>query len=633
VPVAFFTAYYALHHLGELHPGNRVLIHGAAGGVGLAALQYARYCGAEIFATAGCEEKRDFLRLLGAEHVLDSRSLAFADEIQAITHGEGVDVVLNSLSGEAVSKNLEVLRPFGRLLELGKRDYYENAKIGLRPFRNNIAYFGIDIDQLFKERPDLAGRLLREMMDLFAAGVLRPLPHRVFSSARVADAFRHMQQSRHIGKIVVAYDDQPVPVRLPEDVNAGITLRPDSTYLIAGGLGGFGLATAKWMVDKGARNLVLLGRNGAVSSESRNTVAELEAAGVTVHVAKADISDALSLSEVFEDIESVLPPLRGIVHAAMVLEDSLVQNLDWGGLSRVLAPKVQGAWNLHRQSLGLSLDFFILYSSATTSIGNPGQANYVAANVFLESLASHRRSGGLPGLVVCWGPIDDVGYLARTEVTKDAITSRLGGQGLTSGTALRTLERLMLAGRNGLAVANLDWHKVARALPAVRSAKFSMLTRGMDEVSGDAGLADDIQKLINGMSDDQAHELATTMLREQVAKVVRMPAEHVDVEQSVFELGMDSLMAVELQVAIESQFGVTIPAMAINEETSIVQLAGQIARQLGGNGASGPGDDSPEPDSEREILALLSSRHGEGLSPDELETLADDVVDSRRSVP
>ncbi len=177
--------------------------------------------------------------------MLDSRSLAFADEIAAITNGAGVDVVLNSLSGEAVRKNLEVLRPFGRLLELGKRDYYENTRIGLRPFRNNISYFGIDVDQLFRECPELAGRLLREVMDLFAAGALWPLPHSVFSVARVAEAFRHMQQSRHIGKIVVACDDQPVPVKRPDGPQPDLSLRPDSTYLVAGGLGGFGLATAR----------------------------------------------------------------------------------------------------------------------------------------------------------------------------------------------------------------------------------------------------------------------------------------------------------------------------------------------------------------------------------------------------
>ena len=207
VPGVFFTVYYALNQLAGLRRGEKLLIHGAAGGVGMAAIQYARFCGAEIFATAGSEEKRDFLRLLGVEHVLDSRSLAFADEILEITGGSGVDVVLNFLSGEAVSKNLTVLKPFGRFLELGKRDYYDNAKIGLRPFRNNIAYFGIDADQLMKERSDLAGRIFREMMELFDKGAFRPLPYRTFPSTRVADAFRYMQQSLQIGKIVVSYDN------------------------------------------------------------------------------------------------------------------------------------------------------------------------------------------------------------------------------------------------------------------------------------------------------------------------------------------------------------------------------------------------------------------------------------------
>jgi NADPH:quinone reductase-like Zn-dependent oxidoreductase/acyl carrier protein/SAM-dependent methyltransferase len=602
VPVAFFTAYYALHHLGKLRVGDRVLIHGAAGGVGLAALQYARHCGAEPFVTAGSEEKRDFLRLLGVEHVMDSRSLLFADEIVAITEGEGVDVVLNSLSGEAVSRNLEVLRPFGRLLELGKRDYYEDARIGLRPFRNNIAYFGIDVDQLFKERPELAGRLLREMMDLFAAGVFRPLPHRVFSAARVADAFRHMQQSRHIGKVVVSFDHQPTRVRTPKHAHVEFTLRPDVTYVIAGGLGGFGLATARWMAARGARYLALMGRTGATGSEARETVAELEAAGVTVHVSSTDICDAGSLSK----------------------------NLDRETLTRVLEPKVRGAWNLHRQSLGMSLDFFVLYSSATTSVGNPGQANYVAANVYLESLASYRRCAGLPGLAIAWGPIEDVGYLARNQDTKDALTSRLGGRALTSSQVFRTLERLMLAERSGLSVVNLDWSRVARALPAARAPKFSLLTSGLDDATGDAGLGDDIQNLIEGMSEDQIRELTTRILQEQVARVVHMSPDQVDVEQSVFELGMDSLMAVELQVAIEAQFGVSIPAMAMNEDTSIVDLAGRITRQLEGKNSS---EEDGKPASERDILASLSARHGEGLTAEELEIFADDVAEVRREEP
>jgi NADPH:quinone reductase-like Zn-dependent oxidoreductase len=213
-PSTFFTAYYALHHLASLQPGETVLIHGAAGGVGIAAIQIAKWCGAEIYATAGSDEKRNFLRLLGVEHIFDSRNLKFSDQILAVTGGQGVDVVLNSLAGEAINRNFRVLKPFGRFLELGKRDFYENTRIGLRPFRNNISYFGIDADQLMSERPELTRRLFGEVLTLFNERLLFPLPYQAFAADEVIDAFRHMQQARQIGKIVVTYDDG-VPATAP----------------------------------------------------------------------------------------------------------------------------------------------------------------------------------------------------------------------------------------------------------------------------------------------------------------------------------------------------------------------------------------------------------------------------------
>jgi phthiocerol/phenolphthiocerol synthesis type-I polyketide synthase C len=237
IPGVFFTVHYALDHLARLQEGERILIHGAAGGVGIAAIQIAKWCGAEIFATAGSEEKRDFLRLLGVKHVFDSRSLAFAGEILDVTNGEGVDVVLNSLAGEAIHGNLRVLRPCGRFLELGKRDFQENTRIGLRPFRNNISYYGIDADQLMKERPALAEKLFREVMELFHKGVLSPLPHRCFEAENVVDAFRHMQQSRHIGKIVVTYRNGIHAAHEPRRPARRFELPADATYLVTGGSG------------------------------------------------------------------------------------------------------------------------------------------------------------------------------------------------------------------------------------------------------------------------------------------------------------------------------------------------------------------------------------------------------------
>ncbi|MGO9930690.1 MAG: beta-ketoacyl synthase N-terminal-like domain-containing protein, partial [Steroidobacteraceae bacterium] len=262
VPSAFFTAYYALHELGRLREGERVLIHGAAGGVGIAAIQIAKHVGAEIFATAGSEAKRDFLRLLGADHVFDSRSLAFADQVTRATDGAGVDVVLNSLAGEAISRNLRLLRPFGRMLELGKRDFYENSNIGLRPLRNNISYFGIDADQLLAQRPEIARRVFIDLMALFADGTLHPLPHRTFDAADIATAFRHMQGSRHIGKVIVTFAPDFDPLGAPR-ADVPPVARPDATYVVTGGLSGFGLRTAWWLVRHGARHLALLSRRGA----------------------------------------------------------------------------------------------------------------------------------------------------------------------------------------------------------------------------------------------------------------------------------------------------------------------------------------------------------------------------------
>lgn len=384
--------------------------------------------GAEIHATAGSDEKRDFLRLLGVSHIYDSRSLAYADQVLAATGGRGVDVVLNSLAGEAINRNLQVLKPFGRFLELGKRDFYQNTRIGLRPFRNNISYFGIDADQLMSERPALTRRLFAEMMELFEQGILHPLPFREFDANQVVEAYRYMQQARQIGKVVVTYANpiqQTVDTRV-QPVRA-LQLAADASYLVTGGLGGFGLRTAQWLIDKGARHLVLLGRRGPASEEAQPQLALWHAQGIDVQAVACDITDREQLRGVFDRIAASPWPLRGLVHAATVIDDSLIRNLDGDQLRRVLEPKAKGAQYLHELTQGLALDFFVMFSSATTLFGNPGQANYVAANHWLEALARHRRAQGQAATAVLWGAIDDVGFLARNSQIKDALQSRMGG--------------------------------------------------------------------------------------------------------------------------------------------------------------------------------------------------------------
>ncbi len=290
LPIAFVTAYYALHHMARLGRGERVLIHAATGGVGLAAIQVARWLGAEIYATAGSQEKRAYLQALGIQHVMDSRSLSFADEVLALTDGQGVDVVLNSLSGEAIAKGLSVLAPYGRFIEIGKRDIYQNSQIGLRPFQKNLAYFAIDLDRMIRERPTQVGDVLREVMQLLAAGSFTPLPVRVFPVAQVADAFRLMAQAKHMGKLVI--DVKDVKGAEVRSAQPDRLVCADGTYLITGGLGGLGLEVAKWLVQSGAQHLVLMGRRerAALPPRAIETVDALERSGAQVIIAQADVT-------------------------------------------------------------------------------------------------------------------------------------------------------------------------------------------------------------------------------------------------------------------------------------------------------------------------------------------------------
>lgn len=622
VPTVFFTAYYALKHLADLQPGERVLIHGAAGGVGIAAIQLARHLGAEVFATAGSDEKRDFARLLGADHVFDSRSLAFADDLLSVTGGEGVDVVLNSLAGEAVRRNLGILRPFGRFLELGKRDFYENTPIGLRPFKDNISYFGIDADQLLIDRPRLAARLFHEVMALFRAGVLAPLPYRVFTADRVVDAFRAMQQARHIGKIVVSLSGARPMLWHATEATRSVGFAKESTWLVTGGLAGFGLASARWLATRGVGNLVLLGRRGEDTPGAREAIEALAAQGVNAKAFSCDITDAEALAEVIDRIRETLPPLKGILHAAMVIDDRLIARLDAQGLAAVLRPKLLGAWNLHQLTLDVPLEHFVLYSSMTTCIGNPGQAGYVAANAGLEGLAELRRYMGLPVTCIGWGPIADAGYLVRNPAVKDSLAQRLGRPPLAAGEAMVQLGRI-LAETDGdsRTVADFDWNVLSRLLPSASSHRFIALNRNLkNRVLADENT--DFRTLIIGKTADQIAAIARNLVIQEVAQILRIAPDRIESEanRSLYDFGMDSLMAVELVLGLERRFGIQLPVMMLNESTSAERVAVLLVEKLFGSETTATGQDATS-----SLVEDLARQHGEAASRDEIERTVEDA--------
>lgn len=625
VPTVFFTVYYALHHLARLQPGEKVLIHGAAGGVGIAAIQVARYLGAEIFATAGSDEKREFVRLLGADHVMSSRNLAFADDILRITEGRGVDVVLNSLAGEAINRNFRVLRPFGRFLELGKRDFYENTKIGLRPFKDNITYYGIDADQVMVERPELTTRLFREMMRLFEQGDLRPIPYRVFPAKRIVDAYRYMQQAKQIGKIVISFAEGAPPASA-----TAINARPrqpafsrDGTYLVTGGLGGFGLETARWMAEHGAGHLVLLSRRGDKTPDAAAASAALEAAGATVHIHACDVTDPARLQNVLNEIERELPPLKGVVHAAMVLDDGLIRNLDRVRFNNALHPKMLGAWNLHRLTMHLPLELFVVYSSATTFIGNPGQANYVAANLYLESLIALRRAKGLSGTSVCWGAIGDVGYLARNADVKNALQSRLGGAALNSDSALEQLGEMIVNDRSGVAIIDFDWHTLSLFLKATESPRFEQVRRLAGKAS-QMNDVEDIHALIAEHSEDEVRGILQKLLTEEIAQILGLTPERIPLDRSLYDIGMDSLMGVELVLGIEKRFRINLPIMALSEGPTITRITERLLHMLLHSSDSDRLDEQASDNQTTAVLSSMAAQHGIEASPEEIEAAVDE---------
>ena len=591
--VTYLTASYALSHQGRMAKGERVLIHAATGGVGQAAVRIAKATGAEIFATAGSAEKRAFLKKIGVEHVLDSRTLAFAGEVMRITKEEGVDLVLNSLAGEAIHQSLSLLRQYGRFLEIGKRDIYGNTKVGLFPFRKNLSYHAIDLGHALDPRNSKS--IMGGLKKLFSSRKLPALPYRTFPLADAAHAFRYITQARQIGKVVLTMAGAKVSLSA-EAADAALQLNPDATYLVAGGLGGFGLAMSQWLVERGARHLVLSSRSGTSTDEARSGVAAMQAAGAAVTVIKSDVSDPDSVTSLLQEIARSHPPLRGVFHVAMVLDDGLISQLNAERFQKVTTPKINGAWNLHLQTRDLALDHFVMFSSVASIIGSPGQANYAAANAFLDALANHRRSQGLPALTINWGVMAGVGYVARHKKLEEHF-ARIGWSGITPAESLPILGRLMQQPAiSQMMVSRIDWSKWAAVTPAIiATPRYAHLTTEdalKQHQSDDANWLRDA--VLSAAPADQLGILET-FLREQVGKILRTSPAKIDPKRPLNEIGIDSLMAVELIHQIENQTGIAIPTSQLMGGAPTVQKLAQILLNVmtGGKAESAAASTAP----------------------------------------
>ncbi len=624
IPGVFLTAQYALRALATLGSGDTVLIHSAAGGVGLAAVQLAQRAGAVVFATAGTDEKRRYLTSIGVKHVMDSRANAFGEEILKATGGRGVDVVLNSLAGDGVECSIRALADSGRFVELGKRDIWSEARF--HAVRPRSQYFVIDVAAECADHPEEFGQTLRELAADFDTGALVPLPQRVFDWKQVVAAFRLMSRAEHIGKIIVTQRStawRPCAIGAP-------ALRSDASYLITGGLGGLGLLIAGWMIEHGARHLLLLGRHGPTPA-ARETIARLMAKGAAISVARGDVSIETELSAVLAKAALEMPALRGIIHAAGTLDDGALHRQDWSRFQTVMAAKVYGSLNLHRLTSALPLDFFVMFSSAASMLGTPGQSNHAAANAFMDSLAHLRRSSGLPGLAINWGVWAQIGAAAERKVASRMPITGLEAISPQQGLAL--LETLLDRGEPQVGAYGMDWQAYAATAAghgplAERLAGFAG-GRRHEELTREASTrraapvttsSNDLERIKQAPA-SQRHGLLAQFVEERVVKALGLdPARPPERSRPLQELGLDSLLAVELRNVLSNGLGLPrrLPATLLFDYPSVKAITDYLSGELL------PADDeievAPARDGQAELaeIAGLSDEEAEAMLLEEL---------------
>jgi mycoketide-CoA synthase len=585
--VVFATAYYALVDLADVKPGQRVLVHAAAGGVGMAAVQLARHLGFEVFATAS-RGKWDTLRAMGfdEDHISDSRSLEFEDKFRAVTGGRGVDVVLDSLSGDFVDASLRLVAPGGVFLEMGKTDIREPGAIADE--YSGVRYRAFD---LFEAGPDRIQRILAELAALFGEEVLRPLPATTFDVRRAPAALRYLSQARHVGKVVMTVPNAP---------GGGLAA---GTVLITGGTGMAGSALARHMVARhGVRNLILVSRRGPDAPGAAELVAELSAVGARAHVVACDAADRVALAKVIADIP-VQRPLSGVIHAAGVLDDAVVTSLTPDRVDVVLRAKVDAAWNLHELTRELDLSAFVLFSSMAGLVGSSGQANYSAANSFLDGLAVHRRAHGLPAMSLGWGLWDQAS--AMTGALSVADRARFGRDGIvamSAGEALESMDTALIVDEPYISPARIDLAALrvkldSGTLPPMFVDLINAPRRRQvgDSLAAAKSKSALLQRL-EGLANDEQHAVLLDLVRSNVATVLGTSSpQAIDPGRAFQELGFDSLTAVEMRNRLKTATGLSLSPTLIFDYPNSAALAGYMHRELVGSSeqhapAAAPGE-------------------------------------------
>ncbi|MCJ1392471.1 hypothetical protein MMC18_005338 [Xylographa bjoerkii] len=593
IPSIYCTVYYSLFDAAHLQRGESILIHAAAGGVGQAAIIIAQHIGAEIYATVGNEDKKQLIMEqyhIPEDHIFCSRNLDFAKGIKRMTKGQGVDVVLNSLAGEALRETWHCIARFGRFLELGKKDIFGNTGLDMAPFIRNVTFTSVNLLGIYLYNLPLASRIFADVMDLVHQGVAKPVhPITVYNYSQIEEAFRFMQVGKHVGKIVLQANDEDLVPIIPDNPRT-LTFQENATYVLAGGLGGLGRSIAQWMADKGVKNLVFLSRSGDKKEEARLVVEDLRASGVTTSVYACDVSNESQLRNILQECSRTLPPIKGVIQGAMVLQDSTFDNMTCEDWMAAIRPKVQGSWNLHAH-LPQDMDFFVMLSSSAGIGGSRGQGNYAAGNTYQDALAHHRDSNGLAATTLDVGMILGVGFVAENLDAIDNLKN-WGFMGIREEEFLAILASAI----TGYAKGEMPIpHQIITGLGTggmikqsgmeeepfwFQDTKFAhMRLIDTQQIATDA--SESTAQLQNVLSEVTSLAAATDIICEAlVAKLARsmmMPVEDLDVAKPANSYGVDSLVAVELRNWVFREVKADVSVFDILSSIPLAVLSAKIA--------------------------------------------------------
>ncbi|KAI8258243.1 polyketide synthase, partial [Colletotrichum sp. SAR 10_98] len=597
----FSTAVYSLTNLVHITKGQSVLIHSGAGGVGLAAIQVAQMLGAEIYTTVGSEVKVKYLMDtfgIPRNRIFNSRDTSFVDDLLRETEGKGADVVLNSLSGELLHATWKCVAKWGTMIEIGKRDLLENAKLSMNHFLDNRTYCCLDVDQMRNERPEINNRFI---LDCCADGRLKPVRvDQVFPASAILDAFRYMQGGKHIGKIVIQLRDDNSKLLLDHvdfTKRAQVQFDGDASYLLIGGLGGLGRAMSVWMVERGAKHLTFLARSAGKGAHDESFRREVESMGCSVQFVRGDVSKA---EDVARAIDGVDVPLKGIVQMSMVLRDSMFEDMSIEDWDTAVRPKVQGTWNLHNVTVerGLKLDFFLLFSSLSGVLGQIGQANYAGANTFLDAFVQYRESLGLPCSAIDLGAMEGIGYLAENQ----ELLRKMQGSGWRPVREAELLESLNLAmmppapgrkqgsgsGSFVLGVAPTTPLSSPDSSTRLRKDRRMAIYHNTSSGSGAAAATNDgLRVFLASIKSDpgvldspESVTLLGTEIGRKLAGLLLLSDQTVDLTVSTADLGLDSLVAVELRGWWKLTFGFDISTLEMLSMGTLEALGKRAADGL-----------------------------------------------------